>query len=100
MKKRSKNLNTIANELLRAAKSSGTEQNYFFTTAFERYKKQIELFERLSKLSEDNPTDLKIVGALTKAMQICNQTEGTLMRVITTFAKGSYMTTEDDDDEL
>ncbi len=46
-----------AKKILNSAKSAGVEENFFFTTTFERYLNQLEILDQLSEaIKEDGMT--------------------------------------------
>ena len=104
-KKKRNNLSKVAAQLLKMAKEGGTEQNYFFTTAFQRYQVQLETLERLQEEIEGK--DLLIekeyvkgrknlvanpaISEYNKTSTAANQTAQTLIKIIQTFADGPVM---------
>ena len=102
-KKPNTDMNKAADELMKLAKRGGVEQNYFFTTTFERYQTQLAILDRLKK--EIAESDLKISREYTRGLknsvcnpaiteynktsQAANTTVITLMKIISVFAKSS-----------
>ena len=111
-------LNAAAAELIRMAEEGGVEQNYFFTTTFERYKMQLNMLERLR--DEINAGELLIqkeyvrgrectvanpaINEYNKTSQSANQTVSVLIKIIKTFAAGPVLggkkAEEDEDIDL
>ncbi len=110
-------MNKAAAELIRMAEEGGVEQNYFFTTTFERYKMQLNMLERLRK--EIDAGELLIqkeyvrgrectvanpaINEYNKTSQSANQTVSILIKIIKTFASGPVLggakaKQEDDED--
>ena len=111
------NLNTAAAQLIEMAERGGVEQNFFFTTTFNRYKVQLNTLTRLQKEIDDK--DLLIekeyvkgrvnlvanpaISEYNKTATAANQTVATLLKIITTFADGPVLgasTGEDEDIDL
>lgn len=100
-------VNQTADELIRMAEEGGVEQNFFFTTTFNRYKVQLNTLTRLQK--ELNDGDLLIskeyvkgrpnlvanpaIAEYNRTATAANQTVATLLKIITTFADGPVMNT-------
>lgn len=100
-------INQAADELIRMAEEGGVEQNFFFTTTFNRYKVQLNTLTRLQK--ELNDGELLItkeyvkgrpnlvanpaIAEYNRTATAANQTVATLLKIITTFADGSVMNT-------
>lgn len=100
-------INQAADDLIRMAEEGGVEQNFFFTTTFNRYKVQINTLTRLRKELGDG--DLLItkeyvkgrpnlvanpaIAEYNKTSTAANQTVATLLKIITTFADGPVMNT-------
>lgn len=98
-------MSKAAAELIRMAEEGGVEQNYFFTTTFERYKMQLNVLDRLKK--EIDGGELLItkeyikgranlmpnpaVTEYNKTSLSANQTVVTLLRIIKTFASGPVL---------
>ena len=96
-------MNDVASELIRLAERGGVEQNFFFTTTFERYKTQLNLLTRLQ--AEISGADLMVtkeyvrgrqnlvsnpaITEYNKTSQAANQTVICLMKIISTFSKNS-----------
>ena len=96
-------LNDVASELIKLAEQGGVEQNFFFTTTFERYKTQLNLLTRLQ--AEISGADLMVtkeyvrgrqnlvsnpaINEYNKTSQAANQTVICLMKIISTFSKNS-----------
>jgi hypothetical protein len=76
-------LKNQAEEILQTAKEYGAEQNFFFTTTFEKYITQLEI---LDKLKKDLPTDEDgdIALMYTRVVDSSNKTLGSLIKLITT----------------
>jgi tRNA(Phe) wybutosine-synthesizing methylase Tyw3 len=101
------NINSAADELIRMAEEGGVEQNFFFTTTFNRYKVQLNTLTRLqqeisngelliSKEYVKGRVNLVANPAITeynKTSTAANQTVQTLLKIITTFADGPVMST-------
>lgn len=97
------NMNDVASELIKLAEQGGVEQNFFFTTTFERYKTQLNLLTRLQ--AEISGADLMVtkeyvrgrqnvvsnpaINEFNKTSQAANQTVICLMKIISTFSKNS-----------
>ena len=101
-----------ADELIRLAKEGGVEQNYFFTTTFDRYKMQLTILARLqNEINNSELTTIKeyknrketginpLITEYNKTSIAANQTESILLRIIKTFADGSIMENRDDEDD-
>ena len=98
-------MNQAAAELIRMAEEGGVEQNYFFTTSFERYKMQLRMLERLKEEIDSgemlvtkeyvkgraNLMENPAVASYNKTSLAANQTVVTLMRIIKTFAAGPVL---------
>jgi hypothetical protein len=117
-KSKESQMNAAAAELIRMAEEGGVEQNYFFTTTFERYKMQLNMLERLRK--EIDAGELLIqkeyvrgrectvanpaINEYNKTSQSANQTVSILIKIIKTFAAGpvlgSRKSEEDEDIDL
>lgn len=96
-------MNDVASELIKLAEQGGVEQNFFFTTTFERYKTQLNLLTRLQ--AEISGADLMVtkeyvrgrqnlvsnpaINEFNKTSQAANQTVICLMKIISTFSKNS-----------
>lgn len=104
-KKPESQLNKVAAELIRMAEEGGVEQNFFFTTTFNRYTVQLNTLTRLQKEIDDGELliekeyvkgrkNLVANPAITeynKTSTAANQTVQTLIKIITTFSEGSVM---------
>jgi len=104
-KKKESALNAAAAELIRMAEEGAVEQNYFFTTTFERYKMQLHMLERIREEIEDAPVLIEkeyvrgrestvanpAIMEYNKTSQSANQTVSVLIKIIKTFAAGSVM---------
>ncbi len=106
-------LSSAADELIRMAEEGGVEQNFFFTTTFNRYKVQLNTLTRLQK--ELDGGDLLVTKEYVKGRQnlvpnpaiseynktatAANQTVQTLIKIISTFAAGPIMTGGSGSDE-
>lgn len=113
-KKKRNNLSKVAAQLLKMAKDGGTEQNYFFTTVFQRYQVQLATLDRLQQEIEDG--DLLIekeyvkgrknlvanpaISEYNKTSTAANQTAQTLIKIIQTFADGPVMDTGADGEDF
>jgi len=112
-KKKESELNKAAQELIRMAEEGGVEQNFFFTTTFNRYKNQLNMMERLQK--QINEEDLLVereyikgkvnkvanpaIQEYNKTSTAANQTVRTLIDIIKTFAAGPIMSTSSQADD-
>lgn len=108
-------LDAVAKQLLDMARDSGVEQNYFFTTTYERYETQLELLRQLKDAMQG--ADLLIakeyvkgrpnlvanpaISEYNKTATAANQTASTLLKIIRTFASGGLMSggSEDEGDD-
>jgi len=110
-------MNQTAQELIRMAKEGGAEQNYFFTTAFEKYQMQLDIMEELQGRIARIRTELQsttiptavdqlerrlnaAVSEYNKTATASNNTITTLLKIIVTFAEGSVMKNASEDDKL
>lgn len=98
-------INQAAEELIRMAEEGGVEQNFFFTTTFNRYKVQLNTLTRLQKELSDgdvlitkeyvkgrpNLVANPAVAEYNRTATAANQTVATLLKIITTFADGPVM---------
>ncbi len=100
-------LDEAAKQLLKMAREGGVEQNYFFTTTYERYEVQLGLLRQLR--AEIDGADLLItkeyvknrpnlvanpaINEYNRTATAANQTASTLLKIITTFAGGRVMNT-------
>jgi len=98
-------INQAADTLIRMAEEGGVEQNFFFTTTFNRYKVQLNTLERLRK--EISETEVIVekeyvkgrknlvanpaISEYNKTSTAANQTVSTLLNIIKTFADGPIM---------
>ena len=113
--KKSDVLNKAAAELIRMAEEGGVEQNFFFTTTFNRYKVQLNTLTRLQMELEtgellvtkeyvkgrENLVANPAIGEYNKTSTAANQTVQTLIKIIRTFAEGPVMNgASSGDDEI
>ena len=102
-------LKAQADEIMRLAEESGVENNYFFTTTFDRYLVQLSILEKLKEAIEEegmlvskeyvkgrknlytNPAVLDF----NRTTDSANKTVATLMRIIKSF--GSEVSQDDSD---
>lgn len=105
-KRKESKLNSAAEELIRLAEEGGVEQNFFFTTTFNRYKVQLNLLTRLQKEIDENGMLVKkeyvkgrenlvsnpAITEYNKTATAANQTVSTLIKIISTFSSGPIMT--------
>lgn len=90
-----------AKELLRLAQEGGVEQNYFFTTTYERYETQQMILKALEiALKQDLEPDeyRRVALAYNKSATSANQTAQTCIRIIKDFRNGGMMGGSSDDD--
>ena len=105
-----------AEEILAIAKDCGVENNFFFSTTFQRYSVQLNMLAKLKKVIDAD--DLMIekeyvkgrpnmvahpaIGEYNKTSTAANQTVTTLLKIISSFAERSMKDNiqRDDDDEL
>ena len=94
-----KDLEHQANEIVKLAKESGVESNYFFVTTFERYQVQLRILEELKTAIEEegmlvakeyvkgrkNIYSNPAVGDYNRTTDSANKTVATLMRIIKNF---------------
>ena len=94
-------LNKKAQELIEMAQSGGVEQNYFFTTTFDRYVTQLSILMKLKKTITESETlvekeyvkgrkNVVIHPAITeynKTATAANQTATTLLKIIVTLSE-------------
>lgn len=114
-KKPDSQLNKAAAELIRMAEEGGVEQNFFFTTTFNRYKVQLNTLTKLQKeldkgellvekeyvKGRKNLVANPAIGEYNKTSTAANQTVQTLIKIITTFAEGPVMNgASSGDDEI
>lgn len=104
-KKPESQLNKAAAELIRMAEEGGVEQNFFFTTTFNRYKVQLNTLTRLQKeidggelliekeyvKGRKNLVANPAITEYNKTSTAANQTVQTLIKIITTFSEGPVM---------
>ena len=88
-----------ADEILRLAKESGVQSNFFFVTTFQRYLVQLDILEDLAKtLNEEGMTVKKeyvkgrknlysnpALGSYNKTVDSANKTVATLMRILKSY---------------
>ena len=98
-----------AEEIKRLAETAGVENNYFFTTTFERYQMQLNILDELAKAIEDegmlvskeyvkgrkNLYTNPAVSDYNKTTDSANKTVATLMRIIKTY--GADVAKDDND---
>ena len=98
-------INQAAEDLIRMAEEGGVEQNFFFTTTFNRYKVQLNTLTRLQKELSDgdvlitkeyvkgrpNLVANPAIAEYNRTATAANQTVATLLKIITTFADGPVM---------
>lgn len=98
-----------AEEIKRLAENAGVENNYFFTTTFERYQMQLNILDELAKAIEDegmlvskeyvkgrkNLYTNPAVSDYNKTTDSANKTVSTLMRIIKTY--GADVAKDDND---
>lgn len=103
--KKTNSIATAADALIRMAEEGGVEQNFFFTTTFNRYKVQLNTLARLQK--EVSEADVLVekeyvkgrknvvanpaISEYNKTSTAANQTVSTLINIIKTFADGPIM---------
>lgn len=106
-------INRAAAELIRMAEEGGVEQNFFFTTTFNRYKVQLNTLARLQEeidqgellISKEyvrgrqNLVANPAVTEYNKTSTAANQTVATLLKIITTFAAGPVMNASVQEDD-
>ena len=113
-KKDARSLQKNANDLIELAKKGGVDQNFFFTTTFERYVTQLSILDRLGqKINEakdlvitkeyikgkEAPVTHPAISEYNKTSTAANQTAQTLLKIILTFSDGSVMDNADEDNE-
>lgn len=98
-------LNKAAAELIRMAEEGGVEQNFFFTTTFNRYKVQLNTLTKLQRELDNgellvekeyvkgrkNLVANPAISEYNKTSTAANQTVQTLIKIITTFSEGPVM---------
>lgn len=91
-----------AEEILSVAKSNGVDDNFFFTTTFERYLTQLDILDELKKAIEEegmlvskeyvkgrkNLYTNPAVSDYNRTTDSANKTVSTLMRIIKSFGDG------------
>ncbi|MBP5423723.1 MAG: hypothetical protein J6Y78_14910 [Paludibacteraceae bacterium] len=91
-----------ADEILSVAKSNGVDDNFFFTTTFERYLTQLDILDELKKAIEEegmlvskeyvkgrkNLYTNPAVSDYNRTTDSANKTVSTLMRIIKSFGDG------------
>ena len=104
------NLNEQAKEILKIAEEKGVESNFFFTTTFKRYLRQISILENLEKTIDDEGTLVKkeyvkgrgnlytnpAITEYNRTTDRANKTVATLLKIIRAFNSGSDDEGEDD----
>lgn len=94
-----KELQEMADEILKSAKESGVESNYFFVTTFERYQTQLNVLEKLKAAIEadgvlvtkeyvkgrENLYTSPAVADYNRTTDSANKTVATLMKIIKNF---------------
>lgn len=110
MSKKNLNLNEQAKEILRIAEEKGVESNFFFTTTFKRYLRQISILGNLEKTIDDEGTLVKkeyvkgrgnlytnpAITEYNRTTDSANKTVATLLKIIRAFNSGSDDEGEDD----
>lgn len=110
MSKKNLNLNEQAKEILRIAEEKGVESNFFFTTTFKRYLRQISILENLEKTIDDEGTLVKkeyvkgrgnlytnpAITEYNRTTDSANKTVATLLKIIRAFNSGSDDEGEED----
>lgn len=114
-KKDAKSLQKTANDLIQLAREGGVEQNFFFTTTFDRYMMQLSILDRLGqKIDEaedlivkkeyikgkEAPVTHPAISEYNKTSTAANQTAQTLLKIILTFAAGSMENTDEENEEI
>ncbi|MBQ6318207.1 MAG: hypothetical protein IJI23_00255 [Lachnospiraceae bacterium] len=113
-KKDARSLQKTANDLIQLAKEGGVEQNFFFTTTFERYITQLSILDRLGKKineaedlvinkeyikGKEAPVTHPAISEYNKTSTAANQTAQTLLKIILTFSDGSMTNNTNEDEE-
>lgn len=94
-----KKIDDQAKAIMRLAEESGVENNYFFTTTFERYQVQLQILKDLEQSMQEDGMLVKkeyvkgrknlysnpAVTAYNKTADSANKTVATLMRIIKNF---------------
>ncbi|MCR5591364.1 MAG: hypothetical protein K6F73_07485 [Lachnospiraceae bacterium] len=90
------------------------EQNFFFSTTFDRYMLQLSILDRLGqKINEaddliinkeyikgkESPVTHPAISEYNKTSTAANQTAQTLLKIILTFSDGSVMDNANEEDE-
>ncbi len=99
-----KKLSSTPEAILELAKESGVENNYLFTTTFERYQMQLQFLSELKKVIDKSP-DMVVkksyvrgqenlypnpaVTEYNRTTDSANKTVSTLMRIIRSFGDSS-----------
>lgn len=113
-KKKQSELNRTAQELIRMAEEGGVEQNFFFTTTFERYKIQLNTLDRLQQEIDQNELMVEreyikgkahrvpnpAIQEYNKTATAANQTVRELINIIKTFAAGPIMSPSNGADDI
>lgn len=114
-KKDAASLRKTANDLMRMAKDGGLEQNFFFTTTFERYQTQLYILDRLDEeinsakdmiiekeyvKGKKLPVAHPAITEYNKTSTAANQTAQTLLKIILTFSDGPVMNSTNEDEEI
>ena len=100
-----KTLNDKVAEIMKMAKNAGVEQDFFFTTTFNRYLNQIDILQRLEKELKDQPvliTKEYVKGrenvythpGITEYNKTCtaaNNTTITLIKIVTSLAENGLV---------
>lgn len=90
-----------AAEILKLAESTGTKENFFFTTTFQRYLVQIKILEELEKEIEEEGTTVTkqyvkgrknlytnpAINAYNNTASAANKTVSTLLRIVNGFKR-------------
>ena len=104
-RKNTTELNKAEKKLLQLAKEHGVEQDYLFSTTFQRYKTQLAILDRLQKELKNcetmvsrtyikgntNMTTNPLFKEYSGAASDANKTAALLLRIIKTFSGGSIM---------
>ena len=91
-----------ADDILKVAKESGVDDNFFFTTTFDRYLTQLKILDDLKVAIEEEGTLVKkeyvkgrknvysnpAISEYNRTTDSANKTVSTLMRIIKTFGVG------------
>lgn len=98
----------LEKKIMDLAKACGVDDNYFFTTTFDRYQVQIKILDKLKTAIENEPTLITkeyvknrenkythpAIAEFNKTSNAANQTAQTLIKIITAFRDGEA---EEDD---